>query len=420
MGVFLILWTGFWTFIGGALPLHAQEVIHIHEGNRNPMALVVSDFSGSQGQKITKILQENLVSSGLFFTLQSCPKPYENPTQPQDLKMWKQKGAQILITGNVETTAQGLYTQLHIFDVIQNKILTSVYGTHADSRRLAHDLSNKVYETLTGLPGYFTSHILYTTAAVGNKPQRVAMMDYDGHNHKFLSPDSFMAIVPRLSPSQRYVAFVSYVTKPAHIFVIDLETQVTKPLLPPHPQIMTYAPSFTPKGDLLFAMARGRGSSLWFYDTQKQKARPLTPHRQHIIDTSPSADPWGENLVFNSDRSGSAQLYILSLKDNHVRPLTMGPGQYFACSWSPDGQWIAFVKQWQKEFFLGIIRPDGTQERLLVSDDIIDTPSWSPDSRMIAFAAQSKRGETLELYKIHRNGQGLMPLSRQGSHPCWK
>lgn len=403
-------------------PVYATDFIHINQGNHQPLALSVLPLGGDTSHNITQKIQNFLVSSQLFFSLgQGVEHTYSYGLSAKDLSFFKRKGFHIVITGQVKDIPGGLTATIHLFDVWQGKKVTTFSCEGGDAAQISAKVANQAYTFLTGLPGYFTSRIVYTIK--DRYKRHIGGANFDGTLAESFVTMPYMTLSPSLSPSRRYLAFVSFKTRPAQVFVKDLLTQHTYALESVGVDVMTDSPQFTAQGDILYVKTKNKGSSIWMYEAAVQKSFPITQHKVNVIDTSPSMSPSNDHIVFNSDRDHSTpKLYILTRSTGQVRPLTLGLGRYFACRWSPDGQWITFVKYYQGAYYLGIIRPDGRDERLLISDYLIDVPAWRPDSRSILFSSQSSRGGVTHLYTVSLDGKNLQKISlpHQAAYPHWQ
>jgi TolB protein len=138
------------------------------------------------------------------------------------------------------------------------------------------------------------------------------------------------------------------------------------------------------------------------------------------VDTSPSFSPDGSQIVFNSDRGGAPQLYVMNADGSGVRRISFGSGRYTAPVWSPDGHLIAFVKQQGQSFSVGVMAPDGSGERLLTTSYFADEPTWAPNSRVIMFERKMGDGAS-RLWTVDVTGhiQKEAPYPVSGSDPAW-
>jgi len=171
---------------------------------------------------------------------------------------------------------------------------------------------------------------------------------------------------------------------------------------------------------VVMSLAKGGNSDIYAMSLATRSARRLTDHP--AIDTSPSYSPDGTRIVFNSDRGGSQQLYVMDASGAGVTRISFGDGRYATPVWSPRGDLIAFTKISGGRFSIGVMRPDGTDERILTESFLDEGPTWSPNGRVLMFFRQSPgtAGRT-RLYSIDLTGTNLRVVStpRDASDPAW-
>ncbi|MAN98469.1 MAG: Tol-Pal system protein TolB, partial [Roseovarius sp.] len=127
-------------------------------------------------------------------------------------------------------------------------------------------------------------------------------------------------------------------------------------------------------------------------------------------------------IVFESDRSGTPQLYIMSAGGGEARRISFGEGRYGTPVWSPRGDLVAFTKQSKGRFHIGVMRTDGSEERLLTASFLDEGPTWAPNGRAIMFTreTQGEQGQA-SLYSVDITGRNLkqVPTSTGASDPSW-
>lgn len=250
-------------------------------------------------------------------------------------------------------------------------------------------------------------------------------MDWDGANHKYLTDGTVSIVTPRFSPSMQMIVYMSYGEhyKQAKVYTLDLETGKTS--LVGTFEGITYAPRFSPDGSkIIMSQAYKGSSSLYEVDLRTQRSRRLT--NEGVIDTSPCYSPDETQIVFNSDRSGTRQLYVMGLGDKNIRRISFGGGTYATPVWSPDGEWIAFTKTEKGQFYIGLMRPDGTEERLIASGFLVEGPTWAPNSHVLGFYSQDRWGKNniggkAKLHTIHISGRHKKTIKtpEDATDPAW-
>lgn len=424
----------FFAFCGLAMPVDARLTIDITKGVVRTIPLAFPGFEGHPiAEDMVKVIRKDLQNSGVFEVLgaKGLQTPGEAFAQPS-LMEWKSCGeGAVLLSGLLDMNGPELMATFRLYDVHTHRLIgeAQVKGTPSGWRLLAHRIANAVYQRLTGEPGYFDTQIIYTAqyGPATNKIRRIAIIDQDGENCRFLTTPEVMSLMPRCSPRSPQITFCALGRRSMKLHLMDLARQREETL--PAPGI-GISPRFSPDGTrLIFCLARDGTTSIYQCDL-RDPSRRLTRLTQTSgrIDVSPSFSPDGHSLVFSSDRAGGApKLYIMrSDGSGSPRCLSQGPGKYLSPIWSPDGRWIAFVKSHQGSYYLGVIAPDGSQERLIASDHVIDYPSWAPNSRLLIFAAQSRYFGPFSLHIVDLTGHSLRRLetkhqgvAHEGNHPDW-
>lgn len=249
-------------------------------------------------------------------------------------------------------------------------------------------------------------------------------MDQDGYGMRYLStPDDFV-MSPHFSPNMQTIVFLSYYNDDPSVWTLDLNTGAQRKL--GNFEGMTYAPRFSPDGKKIALSMVKRGiSHIYEYDIDTKKLRQLT--FGNSLNTSPSYSPDGKKMAFNSDRSGNQQIYVLDLETGDVERITYGAGRYATPAWSPDGQFIAFTKIADDTFYIGIMTPQGRNEKILAGGWYMEAPSWAPGSRRLVYYETEKAFDDLErishIRSVDITGQNIyeieLPDEINGVEPTW-
>ena len=434
----------FCLFIYNGSSSFALIEVDITRGNLDPLPIAVSPLyvePGSKdikqgnktikniGEEIAKVIEVNFRRSGLFNPLKK-DSFVQNPdiahVKPR-FEDWRLIKAQALVTGKVTVTEQKLRAEFRLWDVVAAKeMIALAFSTTPDNwRRVAHIISDKVYQRLTGEEGYFDTRIIYVSET-GPKTQRykkLAIMDQDGANIKYLTLGNELVLTPRFSPTNQLVTYLSYFRNLPRVYLLDIETGIQE-VVGDFPG-MTFAPRFSPDGKkIIMSFAKDGNSDIYTMDLNTRVVEKITDHTS--IDTSPSYSPDGKHICFNSDRSGLQQIYVMRSDGSNVKRITFGKGLYGTPVWSPRGDLIAFTKVHKGRFYIGVMRPDGSGERLLTENFYQEAPSWSPNGRVLIFYRETKsdsegKGFSAKLWSIDLTGynERLIETETDGSDPSW-
>jgi len=391
--------------------VNAELRVDITQGKAEPLPIAVADFFGTSasdsqiGRDMAGVIAADLQRSGLF-------KPIDKRAFIQtDASLstlprfgdWRIINAQALVQGRTQLVPDGrLRVEFRLWDVFaEQQMVGLAYFTVPDNwRRVAHIIADAIYKRITGEDGYFDTRIVYIAESGPElrRVKRLAIMDQDGENHRFLTDGSELVLTPRFSPTLQEITYLSYRGNTPRVYIFNIDTG-RQELLGDFPG-MTFAPRFSPDGQsVIMSMSSNGKTDIHVMDLRTRQARQLT--RSGAIDTSPSFAPDGNQIVFNSDRGGSQQLYVMESDGSKVRRISFGKGSYATPVWSPRGDLIAFTKITGGIFYIGVMRPDGSGERLLAQDYLVESPTWSPNGRVLMFFRQTKRGENVSDPRLH-------------------
>ncbi len=413
-----------------AIPARAQLVVDITEGHLNPTPVAAPPFTGvlpaeaERGAEIAAVIEANLERSGLFQPI--AHGAFIERIRDIDLRPrfddWRIINAHALLTGSVEMGADArMRVSFRLWDVFaEQELLGLTYVTTPENwRRVAHKISDAVYERLTGEAGYFDSRIVFVSESGPrlSRVKRLAIMDQDGANLNFLTSGEYTVLTPRFSPTSQTIAYLSYQNIRPQVHLFDIETGRYEVL--GNVPNMTFAPRFSPDGSMLaMSLEDGGNTDIYLMNLRTRAMTRLTSGSS--IDTAPTFSPDGRQIVFESDRSGGQQLYIMNADGSDVRRISFGEGRYATPVWSPRGDVIAFTKMSGGRFAIGVMRPDGSGERLLADGFRAEGPTWSPNGRVLMFWRE-ERGSTPGLWSIDLTGQNLRRVATPGdaSDPAW-
>ena len=408
----------------GLSPARADIVVNVDQGATQPLPIAVPVFSGPPvAAQLQQVIAADLARSGLFRPLD--PATFPSGSQDVDVKpafdAWRAISAQGLLTGDVSADADGHMTvNVRLWDVYAgDQLVGQQFSSGSESwRRVAHKVADAVYEKLTGEPGYFDSRVVFAAESGqrGRRIRRLAVMDQDGANPRYLTDGSYSVFFPHISANTRDVTYMALRPTGSTIYLFNIATGRQEAL--GHFPGMMFAPSFSPNGAWVAFSAEKEGNTdIYAMNLATRSATRLTTDPG--IDTSPSFSPDGGQLVFNSDRGGSPQIYVMNTDGLNVHRISFGSGRYTTPVWSPNGKLIAFTKQEGSAFHIGVMKPDGSNERLLTDSYLDEGPTWAPNSRVIMFARDSGYGA--HLWTVDVSGKLLTSSAYTlgASDPAW-
>ncbi len=411
----------------------AQLEIDIVHGAPDPVPVAIPDFISSHpetdeiGRNIASVVASDLERSGLFKILDKSTyleKQTDINYQPR-FADWRLIEAKALLSGKIVRESAGrLKVEFRLWDIYGEQQLDGkrLATTPDNWRRIAHKISDYIYKRLTGEGGYFDSRIVYIAESGSkvNRKKRLAIMDSDGANNKYLLSGADLVLTPRFSPNSQTITYLSWETGRSQVYLLDIETGRRELL--GHFRNMTIAPRFSPNGKkLVFSMVKKGNSDIYVFDLEKRSTTRLTTNPG--IDVSPSFSPDGSKIVFNSDRGGSPQLYVMNADGSGVKRLSFGKGRYTAPVWSPRGDLIAFTKSNKGRFHIGVMDArSGKGERLLTDGYMVEGPTWSPNGRVILFTKVGRGVKARSsIWSVDLTGRNLrkIPTPGSASDPAW-
>lgn len=421
--------------------------VEVRRGGFKRMPVAVPYFEArtpdleALARQVSEIIRDDLNSSGLFEV--KDPRAYIQrdltiDTVPRFLD-WKLIKADFVLAGALQRRSDGSLEFLcRLWDVYgeEQMMVNGMKGwgfviSQQNMRAGAHMVADDIYERITGEKGYFDSDIVFV-AESGPKTERVkrlAIMDSDGENFRYLPVGGNSVLTPRYSPSSHVIVYTSFVSDRPRVYLYDV-AQNRQEMLGDIANGMSFGPRFTTDGNgVLFTQASSGNSDIYLMNLRTRRTEQLT--KNPAIDTSPSMSPDGDHFVFTSDRGGSPQIYKKRIDGRafncpsgnraSVCRITFGQGSYSTPVWSPRGDLIAFTKQLSGKFYIGVIGSDGKAERLLTNSYLVEAPEWSPNGRIVTFLKEVRAGRGPRIWSIDISGQNEreLPTSTDASDPTW-
>ncbi len=416
--------------------VRAELKIDITRGRVKPLPIAITNFLGQAetesqiGRDISKVVAADLERSGLFKPLD--PKAFIQTAASLKVQPrfgdWRVISAQALVNGAARLQEDGrLKVEFRLWDVFaeQQMVGLAFFTKPSNWRRVAHFISDAVYKRITGEEGYFDTRIVYVAESGPRKRRvkRLAIMDQDGENHRFLTDGRHLVLTPRFSPTAQEITYLAYFNNKPRVYIRNIDTGQQE-VLGDFPG-MTFSPRFSPDGNkVIMSLATDGNSEIYIMDLRTRQEKRLTNHP--AIDTGPSFSPDSRRIAFESDRGGRQQIYVMNADGGNVHRISFGKGRYGTPVWSPRGDLIAFTKLTQGRFFIGVMRPDGTGERLLTESFLVEGPTWAPNGRVLMFFRQTPaddrgRGATSRLFSIDITGynEREMVSPMDASDPAW-
>ena len=419
LGFFLSLNVGF-----------AQAVLEVTvvKKDENTFPIVVSQFEligqASQDKDVSAIIQANLERSGRFDVV----VPEALIDKNVDVSYWKQRNIEAVVTGKIEQQSKKIYKlTVSLFDIYSNKqLFTRSTRVHVSGfRKVAHQLSDHIYEALLGESGSFNTLLTYVTVSVDDKGQRhyrLNISDSDAMNVKSRIKLTTPILSPVWSPDRKYehkkIAYVSFENGQSEVFIWYPYTRRKIEKLPRFDGIAS-APSWHPDGkSLVLTLSRDGNKDIYSYSLEDKQLTRLTHNPS--IDTEASYSPDGKRLVFTSNRSGQVQVYIKNLETGKIKRATF-EGRYNAKAvFSPDGKSLALVHRVDNDYRIALLDIKTKDLTMMSHNELDESPYFSPNGDMIIFATNRNNKGLLSVVSVEGNrSYELSSVEGEVREPNW-
>ena len=402
--------------LGIAIPAFATD--------RNTPTPANANGTEALGVELARVITADLRNNGLFKPTgpDSLPKPsFANITSPV-WSTWGVRGAEMLVHGYVRARSDDRLTVgCYLYDMaLQQRLVAEGWVVSpADWRRAAHKCADLVYSRLTGESPFFDSRIAYIaeTGPKDNRTKRLAIMDSDGANHRFITTGRSTALTPRYSPDYKQLVYLSYVDGNPRIYIYDIGTG--RQQLVTQSENPTFAPRFSPDGRwILYSMAVGGNTDIYRISASGGQPQRLTDTAS--VDVGGSYSPDGRQIVFESDRSGGQQCYVMNADGSNQRRISFGGGRCATPEWSPRGDQIAFTRI-AGDFNIAVMSPSGGSVRTLTRGWQDEAPTWAPNGRIIQFFRTQRNTGAASLWQVDLTGENerRLPTPVDASDPAW-
>ncbi len=405
----------------------AQLTIEITKGRDNPTSIAIVPF-GWQGvgvarEDVAAIIEADLKRTGQFAPV-SRDDMLGSPQQASEVyyRDWRALNVDYLVVGKILPTAEGLVAEYEMFDVYtQRKVLSNrVNGDVNSLRNIAHKVSDGVYEKLTGIRGAFSTRLLYISAIErgnGEFTYRLLVSDVDGANESVVFESDDPLVTPTWAPDGERIAYVSFETTRAAIFMHNLKTGERTQLT--NYKGLNGAPSWSPDGkQLAMVLSKDGSPDIYVMDIATRKLKRVTRH--FAIDTEPAWMPDGKSIIYTSDRGGKPQIYQVTLANGYEERVTF-EGDYNArARVVPDGSGIIMVHRNNGNYHIAMLDIERGSINILTETSLDESPSISPNGAMLLYATKYQGKGILAAVSLDGGVKFRLP-SRFGEvrEPAW-
>ena len=382
--------------MSAAVPAWAQFRIEITGVGATQVPVTVVDFrdEGSAGIGLAAIVRADLQRSGLFRLVEpgAMPVPLDERSLPQ-LADWRSRGADALVAGSVKRLTDGRFdVRYKLWDVVRGEELIGQSQTvvGADLRLAAHRIADEIHQNLVGEAGVFSTRIAY----VVQQGPRYALLvtDADGENPQVALNSLDPIISPAWSPDGKQLAYVSFESQKAVVWVQDTGSGSRRKLA--DFQGSNSAPAWSPDGrTIALALSQGGQTQIWRMPAAGGTPQRLTDTR--AIDTEPVYTSDGQQIYFVSDRGGGPQIYRMAADGSAAERVTFDGDYNISPTLSPHGRTLAYVSRINGAFKLMTLDLETGTVRAITNSRDDESPSFAPNGRLIVYATRLEGRDVL-------------------------
>ena len=374
----------------------AQLTIEIIGGGADQIPITIVPFGDEDRlpQPLTAVIAADLARSGRF-RMQPLGSVRPLPTEPSevDYKAWKGQGNQTMVIGRATERNDGkVDVRFRLLDTAKEAQLLGFSYTVAknQTRATAHKIADLIYEKLTGEPGVFSTRIAY----VARNPNRFELhvADADGFNSQFILAHREPVISPAWSPDGKQLAYVSFESQKAVVWVQDLGTGARRMVA--NFRGSNSAPAWSPDGRRLAVTLSQDGVSQ-LYTLPAAGGTPVRLTSSNSIDTEACYAPKGQHIYFVSDRGGGPQIYRLPANGGAVERVTFDGNYNISPAISPDGRLLAYVSRRNGAFKVMTMELAGGTPQALTDTQDDESPGFAPNGRLLVYATRLQGSDVL-------------------------
>ena len=406
---------------------YGELFLEITKGSEDPYRVAMIPFEGNSrvSKQLNDIMRNDLIRTGEFSILdEELLLPVKIINDELVFSDWKLLGIDYLVTGTIVNANNSLDISYEIFDIHKKRKVRSskVFGIPNQIRQLAHYTSDGIYESITGIKGIAATRLLYVNEVKDSRLisiYKLMLADSDGANEKVLLSSSEPIISPSWSPDGKRVAYVSFETGIAKVFIQEIASGKREAVLSQGTQISS--PSWSPDGKYLsLTLYQDGNAEIYILRLRDRTLTRMT--NQFAIDTESSWSPKGNKILFTSGRSGSPQIYELDLRKLNPKAKRISfEGTYNAkASYLPNEEGVIFVHRSNDGLFhIALKYKRENFIRVLTEAKMDESPSVAPNGNMVIYGIKENDLSMLAGFSLSGAKFKLPASEGEVREPAW-
>ena len=406
---------------------YGELFLEITKGSEDPYKVAMIPFEGNSkvSKQVNNIMRNDLIRTGEFSILdEELLLPVKMIDDELVFSDWKLLGMDYLVTGKIVNENNSLDINYEIYDIHKKRKVRSskVFGIPNQIRQLAHYTSDGIYESITGIKGIAATRLLYVNEIKDSQlisRYKLMLADSDGANEKILLSSSEPIISPSWSPDGKRVAYVSFETGIAKVFIQEIASGKREAVLSKDTQISS--PSWSPDGKYLsLTLYQDGNAEIYILRLRDRTLTRMT--NQFAIDTESSWSPRGNKILFTSGRSGSPQIYELDLRKLNPKAKRISfEGTYNAkASYLPNEEGIIFVHRSNDGLFhIALKYKKENFIRVLTEAKMDESPSVAPNGNMVIYGIREENLSMLAGFSLSGAKFKLPATNGEVREPAW-
>jgi TolB protein len=402
--------------IFAASAAEAKVYLDVYGQSYKKITIAVPPFVSEEKQRtdMSDLLGHDLDLSGFFVVAPKSIMDKEFLSEGVDKKnirfeQWRSIGVELLCKAVVQEKDNNLSVEAYLYDSGDGTLLFAkrYRATPAEFRRIVHRLADDIILTVTGEKGIMSSRVVIVA---GDKRRRdIYAADLDGYGPRKITNQNNIVVSPSVSPDGRYLAFTSYREGRPNMYVTELGSG--REVYADRQEGMKVGATWIDKKNVAYAHTSGRFSTIYSLNVETKEKKVLL--RKEGILASPTFSPDGSKMAFVSDMYGGPNIFIKDMGSPDIKRLSYFGNYNTSPAFSPKGDLIAFVSKTEGALEVCVMRPDGSNARVLSDGGINDSPSFSPCGRYILYSSQ--KGKKTAIYMMLYNGENRRELKFTGA-----